>query len=74
MRTFRTGEVADLCGVSPRLVVKWFDEGLLVGFRLPGSRDRRILPASLVEFMESNGMPVPERVKEAAAAQGALAN
>ena len=37
-----TGEVAQICNVAPRTVSKWFDSGQLRGYRIPGSRDRRI--------------------------------
>ena len=37
-----TGEVAKLCNVAPRTVSKWFDSGSLKGYRIPGSRDRRM--------------------------------
>jgi excisionase family DNA binding protein len=53
-----TGEVARLCGVAPRTVTKWFDAGQLRGFKIPGSRDRRIPRESLVRFMKTHGIPL----------------
>jgi len=53
-----TGEVARLCGVAPRTVSKWFDSGKLRGFKIPGSRDRRIPRESLVRFMRAHGIPL----------------
>jgi len=53
-----TGEVARLCGVAPRTVSKWFDTGKLHGFKIPGSRDRRIPRESLVRFMKAHGIPL----------------
>lgn len=53
---FTTGEVALLCAVAPRTVSKWFDSGLLKGHRVPGSADRRITRAVLIDFMRSSGM------------------
>jgi excisionase family DNA binding protein len=53
-----TGEVARLCGVAPRTVTKWFDTGRLRGFKIPGSRDRRIPRESLVRFMKTHGIPL----------------
>lgn len=53
-----TGEVARLCGVAPRTVSKWFDTGTLRGFKIPGSRDRRIPRESLVRFMRVHGIPL----------------
>ena len=53
-----TGEVARLCGVAPRTVSKWFDAGQLRGFKIPGSRDRRIPKESLIYFMRAHGIPL----------------
>ena len=53
-----TGEVAKICHVAPRTVSKWFDSGKLRGYRIPGSRDRRIPLAQLVQFMRTHGMPL----------------
>ena len=53
-----TGEVAKICHVAPRTVSKWFDSGKLRGYRIPGSRDRRIPLAQLVQFMRDHGMPL----------------
>jgi len=53
-----TGEVARLCGVAPRTVSKWFDAGQLRGFKIPGSRDRRIPRESLIRFMKAHGIPL----------------
>ena len=53
-----TGDVARICHVAPRTVSKWFDSGKLRGYRIPGSRDRRIPVAQLVKFMQAHGMPL----------------
>lgn len=53
-----TGEVAKLCNVAPRTVSKWFDSGGLRGYRIPGSKDRRIPVEQLVRFMRLHGMPL----------------
>ena len=52
-----TGEVAKICNVAPRTVSKWFDSGQLKGYRIPGSKDRRIPLNSLIRFMKSHGIP-----------------
>jgi excisionase family DNA binding protein len=54
-----TGDVARICNVAPRTVSKWFDSGQLKGYRIPGSKDRRIPLNELIRFMEQNNMPVP---------------
>ncbi|QNN22427.1 response regulator [Planctomycetales bacterium ZRK34] len=53
-----TGEVAKICNVAPRTVSKWFDSGQLRGYRIPGSKDRRIPIASLVRFMKQHNIPM----------------
>jgi excisionase family DNA binding protein len=53
-----TGEVARICHVAPRTVSKWFDTGKLRGYRIPGSRDRRIPVTQLMAFMQQHGMPL----------------
>ena len=52
-----TGEVARICKVAPRTVSKWFDSGELGGYRIPGSKDRRIPRAELLLFMDKHGIP-----------------
>ena len=53
-----TGEVAKICNVAPRTVSKWFDAGHLKGYRIPGSKDRRIPVNQLVKFMKNHGIPL----------------
>ncbi|HEX8913455.1 MAG TPA: response regulator [Humisphaera sp.] len=53
-----TGEVAKICNVAPRTVSKWFDSGALTGYRIPGSKDRRIPLNQLIRFMKQHGMPL----------------
>ena len=52
-----TGDVARICNVAPRTVSKWFDNGQLKGYRIPGSKDRRIPVSELIRFMKANNMP-----------------
>lgn len=53
-----TGEVAKICNVASRTVSKWFDSGQLRGYRIPGSKDRRIPVSALRKFMKSHGIPM----------------
>ena len=53
-----TGDVAKICNVAPRTVSKWFDSGQLRGYRIPGSKDRRIPLSQLVRFMRAHGIPL----------------
>ena len=56
-KVLTTGQVAKICDVAPRTVSKWFDAGHLRGYRIPGSKDRRIPVEQLLRFMRTNGMP-----------------
>lgn len=60
-----TGEVARICNVAPRTVSKWFDSGQLRGYRIPGSKDRRIPLNQLLRFMRAHGIPL-ENVEQGA--------
>lgn len=53
-----TGDVARLCRVTIRTVIKWFEQGRLEGYRLPGSRDRRFTRPAVQRFLRASGMPV----------------
>jgi excisionase family DNA binding protein len=57
-RVYTTGEVAQLCNVSQQTVIRCFDSGKLKGFRVPGSKFRRIPHDALVEFMRDNSIPL----------------
>lgn len=53
-----TGEAAEICNVSQQTIIRCFDSGRLAGFRIPGSRFRRIPRESLIRFMRKNNMPM----------------
>lgn len=55
---YTTGEVAKICKVSQQTVIRCFDNGRLAGFRVPGSRFRRIPRDSLIKFMKENDIPL----------------
>jgi excisionase family DNA binding protein len=54
---FTTGEAAKICKVSQQTIIRCFDSGQLKGFRVPGSRFRRIPRDQLYAFMRDNGIP-----------------
>src|SRR5438874_11070935 len=54
---FTTGEAAEICKVSQQTIIRCFDSGRLKGFRVPGSRFRRIQREALIAFMKDNGIP-----------------
>jgi excisionase family DNA binding protein len=57
---YTTGEVADICKVSQQTVIRCFDSGKLKGFRVPGSKFRRIPRESLLQFMRENNIPAAD--------------
>jgi excisionase family DNA binding protein len=57
---YTTGEVAQICKVSQQTVIRCFDSGRLRGFRVPGSRFRRIPRDSLITFMKENDIPLDQ--------------
>lgn len=56
-QVFTTGEAAEICKVSQQTIIRCFDSGRLQGFRVPGSRFRRIPRAELIRFMKLNEIP-----------------
>ena len=54
---FTTGEAAKICKVSQQTIIRCFDNGTLKGFRVPGSKFRRIPREQLYLFMKDNGIP-----------------
>ena len=57
MWVYRTGQVAKMFGVSIQTVNKWVDTGLLNGFRMPGTRHRRVTKEDLDAFRKTCGWP-----------------
>ena len=57
-KIFTTGEAAEVCKVSQQTIIRCFDSGRLGGFRVPGSKFRRIPRAELIKFMVDNEIPV----------------
>ncbi|HUS91309.1 MAG TPA: response regulator [Phycisphaerae bacterium] len=55
---YTTGEAAVVCKLSQQTIIRCFDSGQLEGFRVPGSRFRRIPRDKLVKFMRDNNIPM----------------
>lgn len=60
---FTTGEVAELCHVTIPTVIKWIESGELEGFKIPGSKNRRITRDSLLKFMHKYEIPTTDLEK-----------
>lgn len=57
-KIFTTGEAAQVCKVSQQTIIRCFDSGRLTGFRVPGSKFRRIPRDELIRFMHANDIPL----------------
>ena len=55
---FTTGEVAEVCRLSQQTIIRCFDSGQLEGFRVPGSKFRRIPRDKLKKFMRDHEIPL----------------
>jgi hypothetical protein len=54
--TLTTGQVAQVCKAAPRTVCKWMERGILRGYRVPGSADRRFRMGDVIAFMAEYGI------------------
>ena len=55
---YTTGEAAEICKLSQQTVIRCFDSGQLQGFRVPGSKFRRIPHDALLRFMKDHKIPL----------------
>jgi len=55
---YTTGQAASICNLSQQTIIRCFDRGQLQGFRVPGSKFRRIPRDALVKFMKDNKIPL----------------
>jgi len=59
-QVYTTGEAANICKISQQTIIRCFDKGKLKGFRVPGSRFRRIPRDELIRFMRENEIPTEQ--------------
>jgi excisionase family DNA binding protein len=52
-----TYQVSQILQVSPQIIVRWTDQGILTSFRTPGGH-RRIRRQDLLEFVNKHHIPV----------------
>jgi two-component system response regulator VicR len=62
-RNLTTGDIAELCGVNFRTVIRWIQRGHLKAFQLPGRGDNRVQVADFLAFLRENNMPIPEELQ-----------
>ncbi len=68
-RLFTTGEVATILEVSQQTVIREFDRGRLTGFKVPGSKTRRIPRTELIAYMIREKLPLGQLQSDAARVQ-----
>lgn len=66
-QAYTTGAIARMYRVSPRTATGWIDSGLLPGYRIPGSQDRRVTAEALTRFAAEHNLPPPPDGEAAAA-------
>ncbi len=54
---YTTTQAAKISGLSANTIIKLFDSGKIKGFRIPGSRFRRIFKLPFIDFLEENNIP-----------------
>lgn len=62
MKTLTTGDIAKMCDVNLRTVIRWIDRGDLKGFKLPGRGNNRVQVEDFVHFLNEHGMPIPSEL------------
>jgi CheY-like chemotaxis protein len=65
-RNLTTGDIAKLCGVNFRTVIRWIQRGHLKAFQLPGRGDNRVQVGDFIAFLNENNMPIPEELRPSA--------
>lgn len=56
---FTTGQIAEICHVTHRAVLKWVAKGRLKAHRTPGKHSR-VHKNDLIAFLQEHGMPIPQ--------------
>ena len=52
-------DAAEICQVSTSKMKRIFDKGLVNGYTVPDSKDRRVTPEALLDFMKEHKLPIP---------------
>ncbi len=63
MKSFSSGEVANICDVTSRTVIRWIAAGRLEAFKLPGRGNNRVSEIALIAFLQENQMPIPNELR-----------
>jgi len=64
MKTLSTGDIAKLCDVNLRTVIRWIERGSLKGFKLPGRGNNRVRIEDFMSFLIEHDIPIPAELQE----------
>jgi two-component system, OmpR family, response regulator RpaA len=64
MNYLTTGDCCRITGLSQQTIIRAIDKGLLKGFKVPGSKHRRVTTEALKEFMVTNNIPLTKLEQE----------
>jgi CheY-like chemotaxis protein len=64
MKTLTTGDIAKMCDVNLRTVIRWIDRGALKGFKLPGRGNNRVRIEDFMVFLKEHDIPVPTELAD----------
>ncbi|KEA63762.1 response regulator [Marinobacterium lacunae] len=62
MKAFAADEIAQMCNVDEAVVSEWIQAGWLTPIKLPGRGNNRVLAEDLLNFLDREGMAVPEEL------------
>lgn len=62
IKSYSSGDVAKICDVTPRTIIRWISSGKLSAFKLPGRGNNRISHEALFDFLRANAMPIPKQL------------
>lgn len=63
MLVYTVQQAAKFCNLAPRTISKLFDAGKIKGYRIPGTRVRKIPHEYLIQYFRENGIEVPEELQ-----------
>ncbi|MFQ3206681.1 MAG: two-component system response regulator VicR [Glaciecola sp.] len=62
MKSFSSGDIAKICDVNPRTVIRWIEAKKLKAFKLPGRGNNRVKHSDLLAFLLHNQIPIPSEL------------
>ena len=62
MEYLTTGEIASMLGISTRTVMRYLNEGIIKGHKLPGRGNNRVHKTDFIQFCEAYDLPVPDDI------------